>query len=82
MHISYDIVCIIKKWGYDSEIFYLLLAYWFSNDKEKRPALEYLLGNGFSINLKEDISVYENFVQALRLFLSKSGYPLARRRVR
>ena len=69
LYLAYDIIKVVKKWGWTTDSYHLLLVYWFSSDKAKRDALDYLLKTGFAIRLSEnDATQNEDFVQALKLF--------------
>ena len=72
-YFGYDIITQIKKWNWCAETYYLLLAYWFFDDKEKDAVLEYLSRTGFPVDLKEDAD-YWHFVESLKQILKKSGF--------
>lgn len=74
LYVEYDIIKLIKKWGWCPDTYYLLFTYWFSNDKEKESVLEYLSRTGFSIDLKEDSPDHEHFIQSLKRILKQSGF--------
>lgn len=73
IHISYDIVRIILKWGWNKETYFLLLSYWFFYDNAKYDVLNHLYKNGFVIDInKNDSNEYNDFAHALYLFFQQS----------
>jgi len=74
LYVGYDIIKLIKKWGWCPDTYYLLFAYWFSNDKKKESVLEYLSRTGFPIDLKEKSPDHEHFIQSLKLILKQPSF--------
>jgi hypothetical protein len=72
-YFGYDIIRQIKKWGWCSDTYYLLLAYWFFDDTEKEVVLEYLSHTGFPLDLKDD-SNFTPFVESLESLLKQSHF--------
>ncbi|MFV0538271.1 MAG: hypothetical protein ACK5M3_13025 [Dysgonomonas sp.] len=79
LNLEYDIIKLVRKWGWCEEIYDLLLVYWFSSGNDgKDKMLEYLIKAG-NLDLIELLNKEENisiFFEGLRRFFERVDFDL------
>lgn len=72
---TFDIIKIVKQWGFCPQIYYLLINRWFNQGDCAREDFDFLTYNGFNLNKKLITdSEFDFFINALEQFLRKAKF--------